>query len=105
MSADDDFGFSDLLKGSHVMIFAFCSQQQPEKSSAGSSGCMACLAGMCLCCCAEGKAWLSLSIKKDEKISWLCFFSQSFAIVYSKESTMDYVQYSCSAFTIFNDAR
>ncbi|KDR67978.1 hypothetical protein GALMADRAFT_257505 [Galerina marginata CBS 339.88] len=28
-------------------------QQQPEKSGGGSSGCMACLAGVCLCCCAE----------------------------------------------------
>ncbi|EDR05657.1 uncharacterized protein LACBIDRAFT_294804 [Laccaria bicolor S238N-H82] len=30
-------------------------QQPPEKSGGmASGGCMACLAGMCLCCCAEG---------------------------------------------------
>lgn len=29
-------------------------QQQPEKGGgAASTGCMACLAGICLCCCAE----------------------------------------------------
>ncbi|TFK74911.1 hypothetical protein BDN72DRAFT_599397 [Pluteus cervinus] len=30
----------------------FISQQQPDKGGS-SGGCMACLAGMCLCCCAE----------------------------------------------------
>ncbi|KAF5316019.1 hypothetical protein D9619_006131 [Psilocybe cf. subviscida] len=28
-------------------------QQQPQKDSGSSGGCMACLAGICLCCCAE----------------------------------------------------
>ena len=33
--------------------FSPCSQQPPQNK--GSGGCMACLAGMCLCCCAEGE--------------------------------------------------
>ncbi|KAJ3906350.1 hypothetical protein F5879DRAFT_946557 [Lentinula edodes] len=28
-------------------------RQQPQQSSSSSGGCGACLAGMCLCCCAE----------------------------------------------------
>ncbi|GLB41706.1 hypothetical protein LshimejAT787_1003060 [Lyophyllum shimeji] len=28
-------------------------QQAPAEKGGGSTGCMACLAGMCLCCCAE----------------------------------------------------
>ncbi|KAJ6496803.1 hypothetical protein DFH09DRAFT_342248 [Mycena vulgaris] len=28
-------------------------QQPAQQSSSGSTGCMACLAGVCLCCCAE----------------------------------------------------
>ncbi|KAJ7493464.1 hypothetical protein B0H11DRAFT_2006546 [Mycena galericulata] len=28
-------------------------QQPAQQQSGGSGGCMACLAGMCLCCCAE----------------------------------------------------
>lgn len=43
-------------------------QQQPEKGGgAASTGCMACLAGICLCCCAEGphlliRIWRSILI-------------------------------------------
>ncbi len=36
-------------------LFLTCCRQQPARSGGGEGGCMACLAGICLCCCAEGR--------------------------------------------------
>jgi len=38
-----------------------CRQQAPQKDS-GGGGCMACLAGMCLCCCAEGVSRCAVNV-------------------------------------------
>lgn len=51
--------------GYYSIVFLFLiinSQQQPQQSSGGGGGCGACLAGMCLCCCAEGLSYYSLCI-------------------------------------------
>ncbi|KAJ6485909.1 hypothetical protein C8R45DRAFT_998359 [Mycena sanguinolenta] len=50
--------------------------QQPAQQSGGGSGCMACLAGVCLCCCAEGQ-WFMLpfqfsSLTPPKKNTELC---------------------------------
>ncbi|KAK0501235.1 hypothetical protein EDD18DRAFT_728573 [Armillaria luteobubalina] len=51
--------------------------QQPEKGGGGGSGgCMACLAGMCLCCCAEGPSavsWKYLKLKHLQNCANACF--------------------------------
>lgn len=46
-----------LILGVALMVQFSCNRQQPPQQKGGGGGgggCTACLAGMCLCCCAEG---------------------------------------------------
>jgi len=59
----------------------FFRQQQPDNSKgAASGGCMACLAGICLCCCAEGAFPASCSELRRSADG----MGQKFATAYSK---------------------
>lgn len=46
---------------SYEVLSPVCRQQAPQKDS-GGGGCMACLAGMCLCCCAEGVSRCTVNV-------------------------------------------
>ena len=78
------------------MLFSVCRQQQPQKDS-GGGGCMACLAGMCLCCCAEGVSrcaihamcladWFNLG-----RTLWMYFLRKKEGLVWAHNDSVVYL--------------